>query len=275
MVYDLVISVVLFRNKNREVHNLLSSVEGLKLNYALVFVDNAPGETPFDFESLKAPLYYLASPENLGYGRGHNLVIQSEQWKGKYHLIANPDLEFKASALSAIFQKMEANREVSLLMPRIVYPNGEDQGLRKLLPAPGDLFLRRFIPQALQSWFSKAQDRYELNHLNPNLAMQVPVLSGCFMFCRAENLYACGGFDARFFLYMEDVDLSRRLNQRGQNLYWPEVEVVHHYQKSSYRNWRSLKLHLQSAWRYFNKYGWFFDSERSRINRLAVEQKQN
>jgi GT2 family glycosyltransferase len=275
MTYDLIISVVLYHNKKQEIETLLKGLDGLRLNYLLVFVDNAPGQTNFDFTHLPKGTKYIASEQNLGYGKGHNLVLNARQWQAKYYLIANVDIEFKAVQIEAIYAKMEQSPEVALLMPKIIYPNGDDQGLRKLLPRPSDLFVRRFLPAPLKSVFRKQTQDYELLGLNPDLEMRVPVLSGCFMFCRSEAIKACQGFDPRFFLYMEDVDLSRRLNLQGINLYWPEVSIIHHYQKGSYRNWKALKLHLKSAVQYFNKYGWFLDAERARINKAALQQKQD
>lgn len=274
MTYDLIISVVLYHNSKTEIQNLLKGLEGSSLNYHMVLVDNAPGKTDYNFDTLPKGVSYLPSSKNLGYGRGHNLVIRSSQWQGTYHLIANADIEFDAQKLQAIFRKMESNKEIGLLMPKIIYPSGEDQGLRKLLPKPSDLILRRFLPGFLKGLFQVSADRYELKQLDPNIPMRVPVLSGCFMFCRSSILNTCEGFDPRFFLYLEDVDLSRRMYKYGLNLYWPEVSIIHHYQKGSYRNWRALKLHLGSALKYFNKHGWLFDAERAPINREALKQKQ-
>jgi len=274
MTYDLIISVVLYRNPKEEINTLLRSFHGSKLNYRLILIDNDPGAIDFNFQELPPRVDYLASQENLGYGKGHNLVINNSNYQSKYHLIANADIEFSAPILESIFQHLEASPGVALLMPKIIYPSGEDQGLRKLLPSPADLFLRRFLPGALKGLFKKMEDRYQLRSFQPAKAMLVPVLSGCFMFCRKSALQACKGFDPRYFLYMEDVDLSRRLNEQGDNLYWPEVSVIHHYQKDSYSSGRNLKLHLRSAIQYFNKYGWIWDQHRREVNRKALNQKQ-
>ncbi len=275
MALDLCISVVIYGNEAQEVQNLIDSCASSKLNWRLVFVDNAPGETAFNFEDCPESVEYIASPKNLGYGNAHNLVILNPKYEAKYHLIANPDIRFEAKILEQLLAKMDQEDDLSLIMPKVIWPNGKDQGLRKLLPKPSDLFLRRFLPSSLGALVRGQKEAYEMLNFDANKALQVPVLSGCFMFCRGESLRAIGGFDPRFFLYLEDVDLSRRLNEKGKNLYWPEVEVIHEYQKSSYRSWRPLFLHLRSAWQYFNKHGWFFDPQRKVINKAALEQKQS
>jgi GT2 family glycosyltransferase len=87
------------------------------------------------------------------------------------------------------------------------------------------------------------------------------------MFMRTAILQQVGLFDPRFFLYMEDVDLCRRIGAVSQTLYYPHARVIHGYAKGSYRDPHLLRLHLASAVRYFNKWGWFFDPVRSRLNR--------
>lgn len=272
MSFDLSISVVLYRNSAQEVNAILKSCAQTKLKLALFFVDNYPASRTYDFSQLPAWAHYLPSQKNLGFGAAHNRVIKDQSIHSKYHLILNPDVWFESKALDILFQFMEQEDKVALVMPQIVWPNGEDQGLRKLLPSPFDLILRRFVPSFLRPLFKEGASRYELKDLPKDKSFVVPVLSGCFMFCRTLALRRLGGFDQRFFLYLEDVDLSRRMHQEGEVLYWPGVSVVHEYQKSSYRSWRPLFLHLQSAYRYFNKHGWFFDSFRRRLNKIALSQ---
>jgi GT2 family glycosyltransferase len=97
--------------------------------------------------------------------------------------------------------------------------------------------------------------------------MEVPNLSGCFMLLRVEVLKIVGLFDEQFFMYLEDTDLSRRINMQFQTIYYPQVSIVHQYEKGSYKSLKLLKYHVVSAFRYFNKYGWFLDTVRTTINK--------
>jgi hypothetical protein len=72
-------------------------------------------------------------------------------------------------------------------------------------------------------------------------------------------------------MYMEDVDLCRRIGAVADTVFYPGVAIHHEYDKGSYRNPLLRKYHLQSAWRYFNKWGWLIDSGRSRLNRRVAE----
>jgi hypothetical protein len=274
MVLDLIISVVLYNNCESQINTIIDSCQGSALKLKLVFVDNAAPNQKFLFQNCPAWVSYQPMATNVGFGSAHNEVILGKD-KARYYLILNPDVEFKASILDEISSYLDEHPQVSLLMPRVIWPNGKDQGLRKLLPSPADLLLRRFIPSSLKPFFKGREEQYQLQNFDANFPMIVPVLSGCFMFCPHQVLIDEGGFDPDFFLYLEDVDLSRRLFQRGQNLYWPKVNIIHHYQKGSYRSLKPLILHLKSAWKYFNKHGWFIDDTRREINHACLLQDQN
>lgn len=275
MKYRLLISVVLYHNTAEQVKKLLQSTDIGGIALKLVFVDNTPGGTDFMKEML-LPAYseYRSLPQNVGYGRAHNQVINNPDFDSDYHLVLNPDVYFDPQVLNELTRYMDRHEKVGLLMPKVTWPNGEDQGLRKLLPAPFDLIFRRFLAGNLQKLATKRMEKYQLSHLDNSKPLDVPVLSGCFMFCRAKWLREIGGFDPRFFLYLEDVDLSRRMLQKGINRYWPGVHIVHEYQKGSYRGGKHLRLHIRSAFQYFNKHGWIFDTFRKKVNKKALNQQQ-
>ena len=74
-------------------------------------------------------------------------------------------------------------------------------------------------------------------------------------------------FDDGYFMYCEDFDLIRRLHRVAKTLFFPGVTIVHDHAKESYKNRNMLIAHIQSAIRYFNKFGWIFDHERRVMNK--------
>ena len=143
-----------------------------------------------------------------------------------------------------------------------------NRGRRKLLPHPLELLVRRFFPLLHSS--SGRLARYELHGSGYARVMDVPALSGCFLLMRIATLRRVGLFDERFFLYFEDVDLSRRVGRVARTVFVPHVAVVHDFGRGSCRDWRLFRHHLVSAARYFNKWGWLRDEERARINARAL-----
>ncbi|RZK61256.1 MAG: glycosyltransferase family 2 protein, partial [Pedobacter sp.] len=102
---------------------------------------------------------------------------------------------------------------------------------------------------------------------NYDKIMDVPYLSGCFMLLRVESIQKVGLFDENIFMYGEETDLCRRLIASGyRTVFYPKVEIFHHFEKGSHKSWRLTKVGIQSALYYFNKWGWFFDAERKIIN---------
>jgi len=268
MKFDVTVSIVLYKSNLKLMEEVIASVYKTTLNFKLYLVDNSPDDA---LRVLKKDdrCEYIYNAANLGFGKAHNIAIKRALEESRYHLVLNPDVYFGEGVLEGIFNYMEGHPDVGQIMPRIMYPDGETQHLCKLLPSPVDLFLRRFFP-----WFPGAEARnrrYELLDSGYNKIMNIPYLSGCFMFFRISALREVGLFDERIFMYIEDADLTRRMHQRYKTLYYPEVSIYHHYHKGSYKNVRLMLYNIHGAVIYFTKWGWIFDGERKQINRQVVK----
>jgi GT2 family glycosyltransferase len=137
------------------------------------------------------------------------------------------------------------------------FEDGRLQPLNKRHPTVVDLFLRRFVPRFVQRYFSQRMDRYSMLDVGYTDSYDVPFVSGAFMACRTQVLQELGGFDDRFFLYLEDADLSRRVQKSGwRTMYCPDALVLHQWRRDAHRNLRETLLFCASVFRYFNKWGW-------------------
>jgi GT2 family glycosyltransferase len=274
--YDIVGSIVVYRNPKEEVLKAATSFLEAKLDVQLYVIDNSPDDRLrkcFDDRRVT----YIFNGRNLGFGAAHNIAMKSSLGSAKYHLVLNPDVRFDAGVLEKLFNFAIARSGIGLLMPKVLNPDGSTQHLCKRLPAPSDLFIRRFLPKAFRAFAEERMAHYEFRDSDYDSILSVPALSGCFMLMKCAALAEVGLFDERFFLYLEDVDLCRRIRQRFDTIYFPEVAIVHRYQKGSYRSVRLLVHHVISAVRYFQKWGWYSDTERLKINqettrRLITEQ---
>jgi GT2 family glycosyltransferase len=169
--------------------------------------------------------------------------------------------------LEKLSEYMVANPDVGIVMPKVLYPDGRIQYLSKLLPSPFDLFGRRFLNfSAMSKFIDKRNEVYELKFTEYDKIMNIPNLSGCFMFLKTEVVKDVGLFDERFFMYLEDTDLSRRIHIKYKTIYYPVVSIYHEYNKESYKSKKILIYHIKSAIKYFDKWGWFSDKDRSKIN---------
>lgn len=235
--------------------------------YRVLVVDNASGDGGAELVADRYPWVTLLRSANVGFAAGHNLAIRRAWGEAPYHLVLNPDVTFAPGVLPALLEYMDTRPEIGLLMPQVRSPEGRRQYLCKRLPTPFDLLGRRFLPGPLRPLFRRGLERYEMRDRDYGAVLEAPHLSGCFMLLRTSVLAEVGLFDERFFLYMEDIDLSRRIHERHRTVYYPLQHVQHLHRRDSYHRARQLGQHLVSAWRYFRKWGWFFDRRRRAINR--------
>jgi GT2 family glycosyltransferase len=257
-------SIVCYLSRHDQVERLLASVTTARPDLLVYLVDNSPTDALRALAARFGARYHHL-PHNPGYARAHNWALREASTAGSvYHFVLNPDIQIPLDGIGKLLAYMEQHPDVGLLAPRVHYPDGRLQPLCKLLPHPLELLVRRFFPLLHRS--SGRQARYELHASGYSRVMDVPALSGCFMLMRVETVVRAGLFDERFFLYFEDVDLSRRIGRIARTVFVPHVAIVHDYARGSYRDWRLLWHHLVSAGRYFNKWGWLRDAERDRVN---------
>jgi GT2 family glycosyltransferase len=260
--------IVCYHSRPDQLERLLASITTARPGMLVYVVDNSRTDA---LRALAGRFgaHYRHQPDNPGYARAHNWALNAAAAAGSpYHFVLNPDVQLPLDGIGKLIAYMEAHPDVGLVAPRVHYPDGQLQPLCKLLPHPLELTVHRFFPLLHRS--SGRLARYELHGSGYSQVMDVPALSGCFMLMRVETVLRAGLFDERFFLYFEDVDLSRRVGRIARTVFVPHVAVVHDYGKGSYRDWRLLWHHLVSATRYFNKWGWLRDEERDRINARAL-----
>ena len=261
------VSIVLYNQTLSEISLLVECLRKSEIVSQVFLIDNSPTENP-EFMTLEANYHFTG--KNIGYGSAHNIAIRQTIEQGiPYHLVLNPDISFDSSILSKIEEFMNNNSDIGLLMPKIIYPTGEIQYLCKLIPTPFDLIFRRFLPK---EWTQKRTNKFELRESGYNSIIDVPYLSGCFMYLRTEALKQIGLFDERFFMYPEDIDLTRRIHRRFRTVFYPFVTITHHHAHSSYTSTKMLFTHMFNMIKYFNKWGWVFDKERRKVNREILKQ---
>ncbi len=267
-MYQLTCSIVLFNSDKQVLQQAIDSVLACTLPLRLFLVDNSPADT-LKTVAANERVEYIFNDANVGYGAGHNIAIRRAMPVTKYHLVLNPDVSFNNGTLETIYNFMEANPGTGHVMPTIKYPDGSLQYTCKLLPTPFDLIFRRFLPAAL---IKQRTAYFEMHSSGYNKIMEVPYLSGCFMFLRIAALEKAGLFDECFFMYPEDIDLTRRIRRFYKTIFFPGAEIVHRYERGSYKNLDLLWIHITNMIKYFNKWGWVFDKERRQVNRQTLSQ---
>ena len=251
---------------------LVTELLRVKCLRKIYLLDNSEKDWLRDHVDMeKAPvssdkIRYMAMPENLGYGRAHNIALRESAYHNTaFHLVINSDIRVQAENIDAMCYFMLENPQVGQLMPKVINPDGTQQYLAKRLPSPMDVFGRRFLPKWLMK---KRNERFELRDKDLNRPINAPYLSGCFMMLRTKAVVEAGLFDERYFMYPEDIDLTRTIHRNYLTLYYPQWTIVHAHAQASYKDKHMLRVHIQNMCRYFNKWGWLFDRERHTFNNL-------
>ncbi len=262
------VSIVTYNTNLEELSKCLQSLTSSLISYIYI-IDNSNQQYIADFCQQYANVVYVGS-ENMGYGAGHNQALrQVLDLKEKYHLVLNSDVYFEPFVLDFLAEYMGAHTDVAQVQPNVIFPNGEQQYTCRLLPTPVNLIFRRFLPKGI---VEKMNIRYQLKFNDHKQEMNVPYHQGSFMFFRLECFRQVGLFDERFFMYPEDIDITRRMHKYYRTMFVPDVTIVHAHRAESYKSKKMLKIHIINMIKYFNKWGWFLDRERSVWNKQLLDE---
>lgn len=221
-----------------------------KYNLKLYVVDNASSDGTADRLSCIEGITVIRNSKNIGFGAAHNKVLDLPL--GKYHFVVNPDIEIKEDVLSGMADFMEQNPDVAMMMPRICNQDGSEQKLPKERPTFKRLFLGRL--SGLGGVFGKIRDQYVWTERPVNKVTDIRFCSGCFFCMPREVFIDLGGFDERYFMYMEDADLTLRALKMGRVVINPDFEVTHIWQRESAKSIKYLLIHIISSIKFLCKW---------------------
>jgi len=254
--YDVTACIVTHHSDIDGLRNAIESFNAATCNTHLDIVDNASSaDYRTQLDALACNVIDAGS--NAGFGHGHNVGLRHAP-SSRYHLVLNPDVVIHKDALESMVRTMDAHPEIGLLGPKILNPDDSIQPLNKRAPTVLDLFLRRFAFGGLKHWAPsrKRVDYFTMQDVGYNASCEVDFMSGCFMLFRRDALEALGGFDERFFMYLEDADITRRMHARSKVMYYPDASITHAWQRGSHKSMKLFCVMLHSMWVYFNKWGW-------------------
>lgn len=256
-------SIVTHRTDARELRRCTECVLRCKALTRLDIIDNSPDDVLRSAVSNERVHYRHV--ENRGYGAGHNIAMR-EALKAhtNCHLVLNADTFWEGDVITPMAEYMASHSNVGIMMPKVYYPDGALQLTARRLPSPFDLLVKRFLPHKLGQ---RRMSRFLLERADHDKIINAPFLPGSFLLMRREALEAEGLFDERFFMYPEDIDITRRLHRRWLTLHYPAVSIEHCHAAASRHSLRMFLIHSVNMIRYFNKWGWLHDPERRAMNR--------
>ena len=246
---------------------LIDSLKGECAPKKLIIVDHSGelSETTFDTDF---PIQVI-SQENMGYGAGLNRGLKEIPESDALVLLCNPDVRILTpERIRDVTQYMNANPNVGAIAPRIITHEGYNVSSCRQFYTLLTVMAVRF------GWIVRKRPTFIEKHYYWDKGFETPFVadwaSGAALFCRLSAFPDRNFFDERFFLYMEDVDLSARLWENGRAIeYFPEFMVEHHEARKSRKNFRFLFMHVTSLLKFIWKYKGFPTRESLKLNKKS------
>jgi N-acetylglucosaminyl-diphospho-decaprenol L-rhamnosyltransferase len=223
--------------------NLLRDIRSLNWphdDYEVLLTLNKPEDSRlFSVFETTLPLHIITNPEAKGFGANHNAAFQRS--RGAAFAVVNPDVRLPHLNLDAWLAPLAQNK-VAACAPLAHDRQGQLQDNARRFPTLWSLTRRVLTGVRRPSYAPQAG------------AQTIDWAAGYFVLLRREAFEEVGGFDEAYFMYMEDVDLARRLSRRGWTVLWDtSIQVIHDSQRASHRQWQHFGWHVVSAWRYFSR----------------------
>lgn len=222
-----------------------------EVNGEIIVVDNASEALPVkSLEEVFPEIKFITLESNLGFAAANNVGWRAAC--GEFILFLNPDCLLHPDSVRVMLETLESHSRVGAVGPMLLNEDGTFQrASRRRVPT---IWSSLFHLSGLSSRFPKLThlDRYSMGDIPETDRSGAEVLSGAAMMVRRRILEEIGGWDERFFLYAEDIDLSIRIREAGYQLvYLPEAQILHFKGKSS-----AASMHIRNKY-FFRSMGLF------------------
>lgn len=257
------ISIVIVNYKvKKELFECISSIIKFKSKalIEIIVVDNDEEKTiKKDLLSKFPNVKYIPSKKNLGFGAGNNLGVQHAD--GDYLFFLNPDTLLKPDAIDKLLSFLKKNKNIGIVGPTLLNPKGEEyplQGISELTPLRGIIgfsFINEYFPK------NPVSKKYWQTDVVKNKTREVYNVPGTAFMMKKDLFLKIGGFDEKFFLYFEEMDLCRRIRILGYKNYMvADSKVIHHWEKSTKKKNDIMKIFQESRYYYFKKHFGIFNA---------------
>lgn len=247
-------SIVLFNEDPEVLHQTIECFLNIENFQTKLYLINNSNNNYFHSHLIDNKIEYLESKKNLGFGKGHNKVLDRITSNSDFHLVLNPDITFSKDVVGELIKELDKDDQMSLIAPKVLFPDGRFQYSCRRYPKLSEMFFRR-VP-LFKNLSKSILDKGIYSDKNLDEPFYAEYLTGCFHLYKTKDFLALGGFDDRYFLYMEDVDICRKIdNYDKKKLYYPKVEIFHVLKQGSNENFGLFLRHTISMFRYFNKWG--------------------
>ena len=206
------------------------------LNVEVILTLNIEEIIDIEVSEFSYPIKIIKNFKPKGYGENHNNAFKKAF--GEYYCIMNPDIRLKSNPFPELINIIKDCR-VGLCAPMVIDKNGAIENSFRKFPNPYSIIIKLF-------------NKKKLDYPSTIKIIEPDWVAGMFMLFRASIYKKIGGFNERYFLYYEDVEICARLRlMEYRVIYVPKSFVIHIGQYDSRKNLKHFSYHLKSMLRYF------------------------
>ncbi len=200
------------------------------IDFEVIVIDNASKDDSAQMVASEFPqVDLIASNQNLGFAKANNLGL--EHASGNYILFMNPDMEFIENSLRAMHDVMANDDQIGLATCQLDYPDGTRQNNIKNNPGLCDQIL--ILLKLHHIFKTKKLNKYLAKDFNYFKEQEVKQIMGAFVIAENDLIEEVGGWDTDYFIWWEDLDLCKKVQELGRKIiYTPSTKVIHYESKS-------------------------------------------
>ena len=221
------------------IKNLLNDINAFcqESSIELILTLNIEENLPFATDNFVFPINVIRNTSPLGFAANHNQAFSRST--GQFFCVVNPDIRLNEDPFPALLSSLQ-DSTVGVVAPLVVSNSGYIEDSARVFPTPFKIICKAFGGCKRSDYLIKSESIY------PDW------VGGMFMLFPRGVFNKLNGFNERFFLYYEDVDLCARLRLQGyQVVLCPSTKVIHEAQRSSHKSLKYLSWHIASMLRFF------------------------
>lgn len=250
------VSLVCYKHSQKE---LIAVLEQFLVNSLVEKIYVINNDVQSNYKVIDPRVEIIDVRKNVGYGRGHNIAIRLSRRSGYgFHIVSNLDIELNCDTITKIFERTIERETINIFGPKIYTTEGQVAANPRCFPTFYDMCVRFIVPYRFRT---NHNQKYELLDQKHGYDIEGGYLSGCFILIRNTLLEI--EFDERYFMYPEDIDLSRTY---GPGLMVSSSSIIHHHNAESKRSLKLAAVHIVNMMRYFMKYA-FVKPDTGQLNR--------
>jgi len=257
---DLSIIIVTYHNED-DIAECLNSIykSETEINFEIILIDNNSADNTLKVVKSFTGLFHdkikiIENKENTGFSRACNQGFEVST--GNTILLLNPDTEIFTDTIDLLYKKLNSDNYAAVV-PQLRNRNGTIQHSCRYLPDYKDLFLKIFL---ISVFFGKNKtlSKWQMNYFSHNEKMEVEQPMAAAFMIKKSILQEIDFIDERFFMFFNDVDLCKKIYDKGLKiLFFPEAKILHKKGTSVFRERaRMIKIWNTDCLEYFRKYNY-------------------